>query len=1019
MEGIMEGSPASSENDMSFELTGPLRIIPFPDSPSNRYPKRNFNDFAADPAFRPAEQNDRAAFNGSVHHQTSGIDGYDSQQEPSQLPSWILWGIYRSLEAVQFTSNLLQAVYAATLFATTPVAAAKRRLVSITREVPAPAPVRRILSSRHTSSRIFRQNHSPSPGHRATTYITPPRFKPRPTSPFHVPGSFPVSPLQSPNYRPATRVSPLHESGNFSFSPPMSSGSPYSTPTPVTANTNVGASVSPNNANEDSIYNIATAAVGVPMFSEDAMVDNERALDDDEYMDDTITPVYEPLSPINYTPVVLSEHQLASINQLKAIQTMFKAELPISPPKHQILGQKPSVSSGSSGSAQPLLKSSGQQPLVSSESIELTRSLPDNLGQQPSESNTSLELAQPSSNNLGREPSESGELIESTRSSPKKLGPKPSKVAKKNRKSVLREMFDGANSIRKPKTNKSARFLDDPVARIKKYIINEAISYPSPHSSRDEDSILSSTSVIDIGHASPTQQEQQAMVDDQLMICVPEVSVHSVGVTPSELDIAFHSSPAIHKDSELPVEYGVGPESNVASGAQSVTNNQVPTTSSPDSVVNHENPGSSSLVRHDGHDSSKSPPARDTASSQVPVTPRKARGRSPATPQNLSQVPVTPKNCRGRSPATPQNLTNRIEELDLSGRRSSCRLQRRDELIEQRRREQEAIAAEEQARKDQAEAEKKARKAAAEVEERARKAREEAEERARKDKEEAEEKARKQAEDEEKLKKRALRVPVDKVIRPLTDEWEQRVAAALAQPLTKTVAHTSRRTPITRAEIGKVLPQRGTGDASSGWLNDSIIDAYLQAVVDHGNEAAGQTRGDTPKFHAFNSFFYTNLRDGGYDKVRRWAKKAKIGGDDLLKVEWVFMPVNVGENHWTLIAVSPTRKTMEYYDSFHGRVTHEFQKIRAWLKGELGNKYKAEEWTVVEDPALRGKGKGPTQHNGKDCGVFTVTTAKMISLGVDPMAYTASDMATQRKRMVAELINGGFTDEFEPNIRFN
>ena len=589
---------------------------------------------------------------------------------------------------------------------------------------------------------------------------------------------------------------------------------------------------------------------------------------------------------------------------------------------------------------------SGYQNVAPGELIELTRSSPnalrqhDSSGGQDMGNDKSIESTRSSSStSKENHPAHHG-LIRSTRSptntstkqgslhtilktaktpSPKKglFGQLIFSLKNKNRRtSPLREKSNGANAVPKTPINKYARFHENPVTRTKKYIKDEAISFPSAHSSRDGNSILDQTSILDVSHVSPTQQEQDVMIANQLMTFVEEATTSLAGAE------------------------------------------------SPEPHINPEGFGSA-------HSESPS-----NSSGQEPVTPTETENAESTTP--------------------PNELTGHFAGLDVTGRRSSRRTQDRVDLAEQQRLEEERLAAEEKAWKERVEAEEKARKAKAE----------------------AEEIARKQAEEEEEKKKRALRMPIDNVIPPLTQAWEQKLATVLALGPNRTVAHTSQGTPITRRDIGKVLPQQGTQDPSNGWLNDAIIDAYLQAIVDHGNEAAGHKRGEIPKFHAFNNFFYNNLKEGGVEKVRRWAKKAKIGGKDLLSVEWVFIPVNVGGSHWTLIAVSPTRRTIEYYDSFHGRVSSQFRDIKAWLKSELGSDYHQDEWKVVEDPMKPGMGKGPSQYNGRDCGVFTVTTAKMISLGVDPMAYGANDVPMQRKRMVAELIHGGFTDEFKPNMRF-
>ena len=279
--------------------------------------------------------------------------------------------------------------------------------------------------------------------------------------------------------------------------------------------------------------------------------------------------------------------------------------------------------------------------------------------------------------------------------------------------------------------------------------------------------------------------------------------------------------------------------------------------------------------------------------------------------------------------------------------------------------------------------------------------------------------ARKKIEEDEECKKSGRRrLPTESVLKPLTPEWEAKLLDILGKRASEVVAMTSAGNELDRRDIGKVLPQPGTTDDPSGWLNDNVINGYLDSVIDHGLKARGHKRGETPKLHAFNSAFYKNITERGVESVKRWSRRPKISGKDLLKVEHVFIPVNVGGAHWTLLVVSPAWKRIEYFDSLHGSSGAAIRNAKAWIKMELGEAWNEREWEVVEDPALRGRGKGPRQANGSDCGVFTITTAKMISLGVDPMAITAGDMPLQRKRVVVELANGGFFGEFEPHVVF-
>ena len=283
----------------------------------------------------------------------------------------------------------------------------------------------------------------------------------------------------------------------------------------------------------------------------------------------------------------------------------------------------------------------------------------------------------------------------------------------------------------------------------------------------------------------------------------------------------------------------------------------------------------------------------------------------------------------------------------------------------------------------------------------------------------AEDEARRKIEEDESCKKSGhRRVPAKSVLEPLTAEWETKLRDILGKRANEVVARTSAGNELDRRDIGKVLPQPGTTDDPSGWLNDNVINGYLDSVVDYGLQERGHRRGETPKLHAFNSAFYKNITERGVESVKRWTRRPKISGKDLLKVEHVFIPVNVGGAHWTLLVVSPVWKRIEYFDSLHGSSVAAIRNAKAWIKMELGEAWNEQEWEVVEDPALAGRGKGPRQSNSSDCGVFTITTAKMISLGVDPMAITASDMPLQRKRVVVELANGGFHGDFEPHVVF-
>lgn len=387
------------------------------------------------------------------------------------------------------------------------------------------------------------------------------------------------------------------------------------------------------------------------------------------------------------------------------------------------------------------------------------------------------------------------------------------------------------------------------------------------------------------------------------------------------------------------------------------------------SVAFYNSPGTSfpiTLIKEYNSEDALTPPIQPY--NRVPIS------GLPATPslRRLKSVAVSP-------PVTPENVASSLSSLGVSSRRSSSRLDQ--------------IAAEEQVKRDQA--------AALEAKEAERKAQEEAARRAAEEAREA----------EERIRLGIRRMPRRAVIEPLTASWEDQVARAMQTgSLQREVARTSTGEIIKRRDFGYVLPQDGIDDPA-GWLNDTMITAYLQAVVDYGQTMRGVRRGTLPKIHAFSTFFYTNLTTKGYESVRRWATRAKFGGKDLLDMEKIFIPINKGGNHWVLAHINPQTKTIEYFDSFHGSARSVFDNIKVWLKAELRDAFVDSEWTLSQNG-------GPTQSNGSDCGVFCATTAKMIVLGVDPKAFSADDIPTQRRRMLAEIMNGGFSGDFVPSVEF-
>ena len=334
-----------------------------------------------------------------------------------------------------------------------------------------------------------------------------------------------------------------------------------------------------------------------------------------------------------------------------------------------------------------------------------------------------------------------------------------------------------------------------------------------------------------------------------------------------------------------------------------------------------------------------------------------------------------------------------LKRLGVSNRRASKRTQ---DALEAKRREEDAVAIAAQIAREQKEEYERMLKAQAEAQ--AKQQREKAD------------RMKQDADEAWRAKMHRRSVPTGStLLQPLSAEWQLKVTNAMEKSATVKLATISNGTELTRQDFGTVLPQ-GPHDNPLAWLNDTIIEASLHLGVEKALERVKYKRGIIPRYHAFTPFFYKNLDRKGYPGVARWAKRAKIAEKDLLKVEYVIVPINLS-NHWTVMVISPLHKTIEYFDSLSSREGTSNRMIelgKVWLRGELGSDFVDGEWTtrVVA---------GPRQENTSDCGVFAVTTARMILLGWDPKgAYHAGHIPEQRRKMLGELMKGRLEEEFAP-----
>lgn len=252
------------------------------------------------------------------------------------------------------------------------------------------------------------------------------------------------------------------------------------------------------------------------------------------------------------------------------------------------------------------------------------------------------------------------------------------------------------------------------------------------------------------------------------------------------------------------------------------------------------------------------------------------------------------------------------------------------------------------------------------------------------------------------------RQPHKKLIQSLKYEWNDTVDLTIrsndhGRIITTSMGGTELRLKDFATLLGK-----------HAWLNDEIINTYVEWVVVAANKAAiaeakefEEPTSTVPKFIAHNSFFYQNLIKKGPSSTTGLMRRKKAPGPSLLEVDSVFVPICKGA-HWTVGVVRPIAKTIEYFDSMGGNSSHFIKLMREWLRFQLGDKYVESEWSTPDTACAH-------QSNGYDCGVFVCTNAFCVAAGLDTSCYDECDMLQQRRNIAAVLMNRGFLGDFAWN----
>jgi sentrin-specific protease 1 len=161
------------------------------------------------------------------------------------------------------------------------------------------------------------------------------------------------------------------------------------------------------------------------------------------------------------------------------------------------------------------------------------------------------------------------------------------------------------------------------------------------------------------------------------------------------------------------------------------------------------------------------------------------------------------------------------------------------------------------------------------------------------------------------------------------------------------------------------------------WLNDEII-GFFCTLLAHRYEKLTKKDTTRKRSHFFSTFFMHYLYNQSSKEKEKYnfnnvisPFSEKVPGGDIFKLHKLFIPINIPGVHWTLIVISFSEHSIQYYDSMgHGHGAFYLEQVFKYLKDEserIGRQdaFIEKEWkkiTCTEDT--------PQQGNSHDCGVF-------------------------------------------------
>jgi Ulp1 family protease len=184
----------------------------------------------------------------------------------------------------------------------------------------------------------------------------------------------------------------------------------------------------------------------------------------------------------------------------------------------------------------------------------------------------------------------------------------------------------------------------------------------------------------------------------------------------------------------------------------------------------------------------------------------------------------------------------------------------------------------------------------------------------------------------------------------------------------------------------------------NNWIRDDIICCMVE-IINLMFYCINDEQ-QKPTVHCWNTFLFSKLFENDvydYNFVKRWTKRM-----DTFDFKKMFFPINIRNNHWTLVYCEINSKTMiihiSFYDSFGPNNDSKMYclGIKMWFESEfqkrnLVNKYSY----ILKDKSIK------QQFDGFNCGVIVIQNMIHLAFGRNIKVYDDPQELSRLRSLIA------------------